>query len=485
MKKEQLTMKNQKAPTRKYPSYKDSGIEWLGEVPAHWEVRRLKDFTESNVSVRIPNQLTENDLIEFVPMTNVNEELGIITNYNFVPLKEVISGYTKFKNGDIIFAKITPCMENGNCAIVSGLKYNIGFGSTEFMIFRSSQRLTKKYLHYFLHNALFRKNAEPFMKGSAGQKRITSLYMTTHCFALPPIPEQIAIANYLDTHTAKIDKKIELLTKKATLYANLKQSLINETVTRGLSVVSTHITRVRAGSEPAPTSQQEPAPTSAATKATLSSKGNTTPKMKDSGIEWIGEIPEHWEVKRVKDLFNERNEKGFPEEIILIASQDRGVVAKASYERNSMTVQKDFHLMKLVKKNDYVISLRSFEGGIEIAHQQGIIRAVYTVLYSINNEMTNYYKHLFKSKKFILLLVTLTTGIRDGRNINYQELKRDFLPLPPLHEQAAIADYLDNKTKSIEQIIEKIHLQIEKLKELRKALVNDVVTGKIRVADNG
>ena len=187
---------------------KDSGVEWIGDVPEHWEYRRIKDFTESNTLVKVPIHLNDDDLIEFIPMTNVDEKLGRIKEFNLVPLKEVSSGYTKFKNGDVIFAKITPCMENGNAALVSELRHNIGFGSTEFMVFRPSRKLTAKYLHYFLHSDLFRKNAEPFMKGTAGQKRITSLYMTTHYLACPPLSEQKAIADYLDKKTAQIDQII-------------------------------------------------------------------------------------------------------------------------------------------------------------------------------------------------------------------------------------------------------------------------------------
>ncbi|MGO4376555.1 hypothetical protein AB4Z21_38530, partial [Paenibacillus sp. MCAF20] len=125
-----------------------------------------------------------------------------------------------------------------------------------------------------------------------------------------------------------------------------------------------------------------------------------------SGVEWIGEIPEHWKIKRLKDLFTERSHKGFPEEPLLIASQNKGVTLKSSYSRNTMTVQKDFHLMKLVKKNDFVISLRSFEGGIEMAVHRGIISAAYTIIYPIDERGSGYYKHLFKSDKFISMLVT-------------------------------------------------------------------------------
>jgi type I restriction enzyme, S subunit len=216
---------------------KDSGIEWIGDVPEHWEKGRIKNFTESNTMVKTPIHLNHIDLVEFIPMTNINEKLGKIKEFNLVPLNEVSSGYTKFRNGDVIFAKITPCMENGNVALVSELKHNVGFGSTEFMVFRPCKKLLAKYLHYFLHNALFRKNAEYFMKGTAGQKRITSLYMAIHYFGLPPLPEQKAIADYLDTKTAQIDQIIQTINTQIEKLKELRKTLINDVVTGKIKVI--------------------------------------------------------------------------------------------------------------------------------------------------------------------------------------------------------------------------------------------------------
>ncbi|MDG2991087.1 restriction endonuclease subunit S [Candidatus Synechococcus calcipolaris G9] len=216
---------------------KNSGIEWIGKIPEHWEIKRIKDITESDVSVKTPSQLKETDLIEFVPMSNIDENIGRIKEFSFVTLDTVSSGYTKFKNEDVIFAKITPCMENGNVALVKNLRHGIGFGSTEFMVFRSQKELLPKYLHYFFHNILFRKNAEPFMKGTAGQKRITSLYMSTHGFGLPPLDEQKAIAHYLDTKTDQIDQIIQTINTQIEKLKELRKTLINDVVTGKIKVI--------------------------------------------------------------------------------------------------------------------------------------------------------------------------------------------------------------------------------------------------------
>ena len=215
----------------------DRRIGWIGEVPEHWQKGRIKDFTESNNSVKIPIQLSDTDLVEFMPMTNIDEELGKIKEFNLVPLKDVSNGYTKFRNGDVIFAKITPCMENGNVALVSKLRHDVGFGSTEFMVFRPFKKLSARYLRYFLHNVLFRKNAEPFMKGTAGQKRLTSLYTAIHYLGLPPLTEQKAIADYLDTKTAKIDQIIQTINTQIERLKELRKTLINDVVTGKIKVV--------------------------------------------------------------------------------------------------------------------------------------------------------------------------------------------------------------------------------------------------------
>jgi type I restriction enzyme S subunit len=315
---------------------------------------------------------------------------------------------------------------------------------TIFRLFRHpllAETKDNKYVFYQIESEYIQRIIA-LKKSGMGVPHLFQQDIKNFILLLPPLLEQQAIADYLDVKTAQIDRKIELLEQKAEKYADLKRSLINETVTHGL---------------------------------------NKTIMMKDSGMEWLGQIPAHWELRRLKDLFVERRQKGYREEPLLIASQDRGVILKSDYSRNTMTVQQDFHLMKLVKKDDFVISLRSFEGGIEIANNQGIISAAYTILCTNNNFSVGYYKHLFKSKKFISMLTTNTTGIREGRNVNYQQLKRELLPLPSPEECKAIAEYLNDKTVKIDRIIETIHLEIEKLKELRKTLINDVVTGKIKV----
>lgn len=172
---------------------------------------------------------------------------------------------------------------------------------------------------------------------------------------------------------------------------------------------------------------------------------------KDCGVKWIGEIPEHWTSRKIKFLFKECSEKGYPNEPVLCATQKYGVIPQSMYENRVVVVSKGLEGLKLVKEGDFVISLRSFQGGIEHAHYQGIISAAYTVLRPYNEVNPNYIKYLFKSHTFIELLKTCVTGIREGQNINYDLLRKSSIMLPPLSEQQAIVDYLKDKTLKIEQ----------------------------------
>lgn len=191
---------------------------------------------------------------------------------------------------------------------------------------------------------------------------------------------------------------------------------------------------------------------------------------------WIHELPMHWETIKIKRLFDERVEKGYPEEPLLAATQNMGVVPKNVYGQRTVEATKDLELLKLVRKGDFVISLRSFQGGIELAHYQGIISPAYTVMIP-KGITTEYFKHLAKSKVFIELLKQCVTGIREGQNIDYTKLKGIRIPVPPIEEQIKIAAYLDSIDARIDARIKEISL----LKKYKASISSDIVTGKIDV----
>jgi len=200
------------------------------------------------------------------------------------------------------------------------------------------------------------------------------------------------------------------------------------------------------------------------------------PAYKESGVSWLGELPVHWKLQRMKTILKERSQKGFPDETLLAATQTKGVVRKELYENRTVLALKDFHLLKLVRVGDFVISLRSFQGGIEYAREQGIISPAYTILYPLNSQFHGYLAWLFKSKPYIENLSLFVTGIRQGQNIDYEKLSRSELPFPSLSEQSAIVRYLDYIDRRIRRYIRTKQKLIKLLEEQKQAIIHQAVT---------
>ena len=197
---------------------------------------------------------------------------------------------------------------------------------------------------------------------------------------------------------------------------------------------------------------------------------------KETGLPWAPVVPKHWKTRRSKVLFRERVQKGFPDEPLLAATQSKGVVRKEDYGERTVTVTKDFHLLKLVEKGDFVISLRSFEGGIEISHTRGIISPAYTVLAARDEAKNSFFKHFFKSRDFIQSLTLFVTGIREGQNIDYERLSRAELPLPTDQEQELIGRFLDHAHGRIDRAIRAKRKVIALLNEQMQAIIHKAVT---------
>lgn len=198
---------------------------------------------------------------------------------------------------------------------------------------------------------------------------------------------------------------------------------------------------------------------------------------------WLSAIPTHWNSRKIKYLFSERSEKGFPDEPLLVASQNMGVVPKHIYGNRTVEAMKDLHLLKLVKVGDFVISLRSFQGGIEYAYYQGIISPAYTIMIPKDMIAPHYFKYLAKSRLFIELLQLCVTGIREGQNIDYNKLKNHQIPVPPRVEQDQIVRFLDWKVSKINKLIAAKKKEIAVLEEYKQTVIDKAVTRGISKHD--
>lgn len=196
---------------------------------------------------------------------------------------------------------------------------------------------------------------------------------------------------------------------------------------------------------------------------------------KDSGVEWLGEIPRHWELRKMKFSFEERSQKGFPTLPLLAATQNHGVIRKSDYENRTVEATKSLDTLKLVEVGDFVISLRSFQGGIELCHDRGIISPAYTILKPTHIKSC-YFKYLGKSPVYLQLLKSMVTGIREGQNIDYGKLRENLIPIPTEAEQEAIANYLDKVTSKIDAAIAQQQKMIELLNERKQIIINNAVT---------
>jgi len=344
---------------------------------------------------------------------------------------------SQVKSGDIVF-NITGASIARTCIVPESIKTaNI---SQHIALLKLKNSNETKFISYYLQSQ-FVKDYVYLTQSGASKEAFNHGQMKCIPLALPPRIEQAAIAAYLDTKTAQINRKIELLSQKATQYVKFKQSLINETVTRGL---------------------------------------DKTVAMKDSGIEWLGEVPVHWEIQRIGTAFEERSEKVNDTDYPPLSVSMGGIVPQMD------SVAKTDHNdnRKRVAVGDYVINSRSDRRGASgISIYDGSVSVISIVLAPRRSFFGKYLHHLFRSYSFIEEFYRVGRGIVDDLwTTRYSVMKGIEFAYPSYEEQQAIANYLDEKTAHIDRIVATINSQIDKLKELRKTLINDVVTGKIKVA---
>ena len=204
---------------------------------------------------------------------------------------------------------------------------------------------------------------------------------------------------------------------------------------------------------------------------------NRYDRYKDSGIAWIGEIPEHWEVRKGKNIFKLRNSKGNSNAILLAATQKYGMIPQSQIEGVVQVKQNtNLNTFKTVHKHDYVISLRSFQGGFEISEYEGVCSPAYQVFYSTIPCCNYFFKYLFKSYGFISQINAFTLGIREGKNIQYEDFSLMKLPFPVLHEQQAIAASLDRRCSEIDDLIALQEEMITKLQSYKQSVITEAVT---------
>lgn len=418
---------------KQYDYYKTTDIPWLNKIPEHWNELRGK-FIYQKV-VRPPKQNDE------VVTCFRDGQVTLRKNRRLTGFTESIKeiGYQHIKQGDLVIH----VMDAFAGAI--GVSDSNGKGSPVYNVC-ISKMCTNNYFYAYLLREMARNGYISSLYRGIRERSSDFRFnvFSGQLYPIPPREEQDKIVTYLDYQVSNINKLILNKRKQIELLEEYKKTKISEVVTKGL---------------------------------------NPNVEMKDSGIDWTGQIPKNWKFVKFKYLFYELSIKGNSSLPLLVASQSMGVVPKKIYGKKTVEAQKDIDKLKLVMPDSFVISLRSFQGGIEYSKYKGIISPAYTILKQKYENNSLFFIYLFKSFPFIQLLKLCVTGIREGQNIDYDVLKNKYIPIPPLNEQKEIADYLDNLTLKLDNIIDKHKLYIEKLEEYKKTLISDVVTGKIDVRD--
>lgn len=215
---------------------KDSGIAWLGEIPEHWKVNKIKHHFILNPSIqKLLQSYSLEDEVVFLGMERVSVN-GDVDNSEFRKIKDVKSGFSNFQKNDVVVAKITPCFENGKGAFLDMLKTDIGYGTTEFVVLRPLLSILGKYLYYITRTSQFRLLGAEVMTGSAGQKRIPTNFISQFTLGISDIIEQQEIIDYIQEKTSTIDKTISVTQKEIELVNEYKASLISEVVTGQVDV---------------------------------------------------------------------------------------------------------------------------------------------------------------------------------------------------------------------------------------------------------
>lgn len=425
---------------------KDSGIEWIGKIPSNWDVTKLKflgNLNSSGVDKKIVENETLYKSIQYVDVyRNSLLETGDSDDYLVISANETKAQNCKLKAGDVLFTNSSETPEDiGHSTVIKENLDNTLFGY-HLMRFRPSVSMNVSFEKYIFGSDYIRKWFGYRAKG------ITRYGILTEDFAnvlilVPPIIEQEKIAHFLDDKCRDIDNAIQIQQKQIEVLKEYKQSAITEAVTKGL---------------------------------------NENVPMKNSGVEWIGKIPQEWEVRKARTIFEQSFEKGNNDLTVLSSTQNEGVIPKELLDGVVQHKEDtDFSTFKAVRKYDYVISLRSFQGGFEMSEYNGVITPAYSV-FRANIEINPYYfKYFFKTGSFISKINSLTVGIREGKNIKYNDFAQMEIVLPTISEQTEIAKYVNDKSAEIDKAIEIKQGLIDKLAEYKKSLIFEVVTGKMSV----
>nr|WP_197712467.1 restriction endonuclease subunit S [Haemophilus haemolyticus] len=413
-------------------------MEWLGEVPSHWEISSLGKILLSVSEKNRPD----------LPLLSITRELGVIerdtedqdSNHNFIP--DDLSNYKILKKGQFGMNKMKAWQGS------YGVSDFTGIVSPAYYIFDFIKSINPQFFHWAIRSKIYVSFFGSASDGvRIGQWDLSKSRMKSIPFIIPSNDEQQKIAQFLDDKTAKIDQAVDLVEKQIALLKEHKQILIQNAVTRGL---------------------------------------NPDVPLKDSGVEWIGQVPEHWEVSSLGKMLLPVSEKNKPNLPLLSITRELGVIERdvEDQESNHNFIPDDLSNYKVLKEGQFGMNkMKAWQGSYGVSRFTGIVSPAYYIFDFIKSVNSRFFHWAIRSKIYISFFGSASDGVRIGQwDLSKSRMKSIPFIIPSYTEQVQIADYLDQQAAKIDQAIALKTAHIEKLKEYKSVLINDVVTGKVRVS---
>ena len=417
----------------RYSSYKTTSIQWLKEIPSHWECVRIKNILKESQQTTIDGK--EEQL-------SVTQSFGIIRSIDAKISNPPSStlGWKIVKRNDIVFNKY-----KAHSGVFFASQYD-GIVTFNYSVYNCFNNCNPKYYELLFHTDSCIGEFRKLMRGVG--ESISPLYtaqLYTVRIPLPPLDEQEKIVSYLEDKTSKIDAYVADKEKEIELLQELKQKTIADAVTKGL---------------------------------------NPDAKMKDSGISWIGEIPEHWEIRRAKFMFKKNKRERRPEDEVITCFRDGQVTLRKNRRLTGFTESEKFDGYQGIRKGDLVIhQMDAFAGSIGVSDSDGMGTSVYHCCTPIGDFNVYYYAYLIRQMAMSGFIQSLYKGIRErSSDFSFPVFGNQFLLIPPPDEQQAIVAYIEEKCEKIDKLASELQSEIEYLKEYKQRLIADCVTGQVNVS---
>ena len=438
---------------KRYSAYKDSGIEWIGEIPEGWGVKRLKYLLKSVESGSRESQEQEFNDVDKIPSIG-GEHISWSGNIEFTDNKFVSKKYFlrlkkgKIKTGDVLLVKDGATI--GKTAFVKN-EINAAINEHVFIL-RTNNNFKDGLLYYNLVSDFTQDLINLFSRGAA-QAGLPSDFVSNIFLLIPPEPEQTAIATFLDHKTAKIDELIKKNEGLIELLKEKRQAIISHAVTKGL---------------------------------------DPNAKMKDSGIEWLGEIPEGWEVKRLKYVANVNPEALIENinpayELKYVDISNVGEEGLINKPEIMLFEDAPSRARRIIRQNDVIVStVRTYLKAIAYFSNPDsnlIVSTGFAVLRVSDAVLPKLLYYFVRSDFFVESIMANSVGVSYPA-INSSVVAGLPILVPPKNQQSEIIKFLDKETKKYDDLMKKILSQIDALKEYRQALISNVVTGKVRVNES-